>query len=203
MILAEPRSAVAIAFQHFADGCSGLRDHAVVTGKAGSPLDQKARSAIVMIAPREQRRARRAADRGGVEAVVTQAARGEFVECRCGHGATEGAHLSEANVVQQNDDNIWCTGGWRWNPGPVHFGLQIRLADLAAKRQFRQGELRAVTICFNVRFLGCHGVLSLSNAASQLAVWQPSCGCLVPNMRTPTLGARMCPSSFAHRSVSV
>ena len=119
-----------------------------------------------MIAPREQRSARRAADRGRVEAVVTQAARGEFVERGCRHRTAEGADLPEAHVVQQNDDNVWCTGGWRWNPGPVHFGLQIRLADLAAKRQFRQGELRAVTICFNVRFLGCHGVLSLSNAVS-------------------------------------
>ena len=134
-----------------------LRDHAVVTWEAGGPLDQKARAAIVMIAPGEQRRARWATDRGGVETVVTQATRGQLVEGGRRHRTAKGTDLAEAHVVQQDDDNVRRTRGWRWNPGPVHFGLKIGLADFAPKRQFRQRELRAIAVCLNVCFICCHG----------------------------------------------
>src|SRR5262245_28198096 len=62
VVLAEPRGRIAIVFQDRADGCGTARDHIVVAWETGRPLGQEARTAIVVIAPGDQRGARGTAD---------------------------------------------------------------------------------------------------------------------------------------------
>jgi hypothetical protein len=106
VVLAEPGSRVAVALKDCTHGRGALRDHVVVAGEARCPFRKKADAAIMVVASGDQRRARRSADGRGVEAVVAQPVGGELVESGCRHRSTKCAHLTEADVIQENDNDI-------------------------------------------------------------------------------------------------
>ena len=72
VVLAEPGGGVAVVLEDAADGGLVLGDDAVVAGEAGGLLRDHAEAGRVMVAPGDQRGARRRAERGGVNVVVAQ-----------------------------------------------------------------------------------------------------------------------------------
>ena len=72
VVLAEPRRRVAVVAQDAADRRIVRADDAVVAGEAGGLLGDHAEADRVVVAPGDQRGARRRAQRGGEDAVVAQ-----------------------------------------------------------------------------------------------------------------------------------
>ena len=75
-------------------------------GKAGRHLGDEAHVHGVMVAAGLQRRARRRAQRRGVEIVVAQSVLRQAIERRRGDRAAEGIRRAEAEVVDQHDHDI-------------------------------------------------------------------------------------------------
>src|SRR5262249_8940885 len=65
----------------------------------------------MMIASGQQRRARRRAERGGVEARIAQTHFRQSIHIRRGNLSTKSAPLSEASVIDQNEQDIRSAGG--------------------------------------------------------------------------------------------
>src|SRR5262249_17014973 len=74
VVLAEPRGGVAVVAQDAADRGLVLGDDAVVAGKAGGLLRDHAEAGRVVVAARDERGARRRAQRRGVHLRVAQPA---------------------------------------------------------------------------------------------------------------------------------
>ena len=106
VILAEPRSRVAVVPQDGADGALLDRDDRVVTGEAGGDLADHTEAHRVVVAPGDQRCARRRAEGGGMEVRVAQAALGDAVERRGRDHAAEGAGRAEAVVVGHDQQHV-------------------------------------------------------------------------------------------------
>ena len=66
----------------------------------------------MVVAAGQQRLAGRRAQRGGVEAVVLQAVRGEHLEVRRLARTAEGARRAETDVIDQDDKHIGRALGW-------------------------------------------------------------------------------------------
>jgi len=106
VILAEGCGAVAIQSQHFCKRRHALRTDAGITGKRSGKFHDRAGIVHVMIATRQQRSASRRTKRSSMKIVVTQARVRELFRCLHFAGSTKRARLSEADVVQQNDDDV-------------------------------------------------------------------------------------------------
>ena len=78
----------------------------VVAGKAGGLLGDDAEADRMVVAPGDQRRAGRRAERGGVELGVAQPVRGERVERRRRDDAAEGAGDAVAGVVGHDQQHV-------------------------------------------------------------------------------------------------
>jgi hypothetical protein len=61
----------------------------------------------MVIAAAEQGSPRRRAQRGSVEAVVAQALRCELLHVGRRHAAAENTELSEADIVEQDQNDVW------------------------------------------------------------------------------------------------
>jgi hypothetical protein len=74
----------------------------------------------VMVAPSQQRLARRRAQGGGVKAVVLEAVRRQPFGSRGMHGAAKGTRCSKADVVEQDDQHIGrALGRAQWLDGRI------------------------------------------------------------------------------------
>ena len=157
VVLADPRGHVAVLPQHFADGAAASRQNARVTVVAGRDLGDAGECGGVMIAAGDECGPRRAAEGGGVEAVVAKAFGGEAVHSRRRDAAAEGAELAEAAVVDQDEKDVWRAFGRLhrlWELGGV--GVEIGPADLAGKMEIGPGQ-HIWCSAFVVRV--CHGAL--------------------------------------------
>ena len=106
MALAELRRRVAIQPQRLRQRSARVRAQRVVARRRGRELGHHAHPHRVVVATREQRRARRRAQRGGVETVVAQApARQAFGRRRVARPA-ERARRGETDVVKQDDQHV-------------------------------------------------------------------------------------------------
>ena len=143
--LADRRRAVAVVAQHLGDGGRGLRDHAGVAVPVHRALGDGAVAHALVVAPGEQRGARRRADRRGVEGVVADALVGQAAERGRLDLAAEGRSLAEADVVEQDDQHVRRAGlqVLRLGAALVHRVLQPRLGD-AGRRHRRERQHRAV-----------------------------------------------------------
>jgi len=144
VVLAEPAGPVAIVLEHRADGRGAARDHVVVARKAGRPFGEKARAHIMVVAPGDQRGAGGAADGGRMKAVIAKAARRELVELRRRHRPAEGADLAEADIVQQDDDNVRRARRGRGHGRPCRGRVLVGCADLPGECRIGQRELGPV-----------------------------------------------------------
>ena len=98
--------AVAVQPQRLGDGGRAVGADGIVAGRSGGRLGDAAHADGVMVAPGEQRLARRRAERGGVEAVVRQALGRHPLQGGHVDRAAEGAGRAEAHVVDQDDDHV-------------------------------------------------------------------------------------------------
>jgi len=104
--LAEATGGVSVHAQHLSHRGGLGRDDGVVTGKAVGHLGDATHVHRVMIATGQQRGARGRTQRRGVEAVVTQARARHQIEAGRGHRTTEGAERPEADVVENDDEDV-------------------------------------------------------------------------------------------------
>ena len=106
MPFAERRGLVAIVAQHLRDRRRALRDDAGVAVEIERALRDRARADMLMIAPRQQRGARRRADRRGMELIERDALVGEARKRRRVHLAAQRVGEAEADIVQQHDQDV-------------------------------------------------------------------------------------------------
>ena len=144
MVLAEPRGGVAVVQQDAADGGLVLGDDAVVAREAGGLLGDHAEAGRVMVAPGDQRGARRRAERGGVDVVVAQTVLRDAIHRRRRDDAAEGARHAEARVVGHDEQDVGRLLGRHDARRPPGFGLQGVVLDHAAELRVGRRELLAV-----------------------------------------------------------
>ena len=104
--LAVGGGAVAVEAQHLGERRDVVRTLARVPRERGRRLGDAGHIVRVVIAAREQRRARRRTDGRVVEGVVAQPLVRQTIGGRHAHGATESARDAEAHVVDQDEQNV-------------------------------------------------------------------------------------------------
>ena len=104
--LADREGGVAVAHEDLGQEAVLVRDRGVVAGEAGGELDDAGHAVAVVVAPGEQARPRRRAQRGGVEVRVAVPLAGEPVEARRGDVGAVAAELRVADVVEQHDHDV-------------------------------------------------------------------------------------------------
>ena len=143
VVLAEPGRPVAVVLEDLADRRLVPGHDAVVAGIAGRLLGDDAEAHRVMVAPGDQRRARRRAQRGRVEVGVAQAVGGDPVEVRRRDHAAEGAGDAEAGVVGHDQQHVGRALGRHDARRPVGRRLRGVALDLAAELLRRRRQLLA------------------------------------------------------------
>ncbi len=143
VIFAEPRGGVAVIKQDPSDGGLVLGDDAVVAGETRGLLGNHTEAGRVVIAPGDERRPRRRAQRGGENPVVAQTLVGDAVHRRCRNHAAEGARYAEAGVVRNDQQYVGRLFG-RYNARrPPGGRLQGIMLDHAAEVGFGRRQLCA------------------------------------------------------------
>ena len=104
--LADREGGIAVRPQHLGNGAGALGHRAGAVRKAGVPVREPAHADRVMIAPGQQRRAGRRAQRRGVEVGVAQAACGQPVDVRRLDRGAVAAEMRKAEVVEQDDQHV-------------------------------------------------------------------------------------------------
>ena len=137
MPFAEGARAVAVPPQDLGDGGRLLRDCAVVPGKAVRDLGDAAHVHRMMISASEKSCPSGGTQRRRVELVVAKPGTRHPVDCRGGHRAAECAAGAEADVVEQDQDDV---GGIGWRPQSLKgngLGLVEESANGAGERRRR------------------------------------------------------------------
>src|SRR4029077_7161665 len=106
VIFAKRSGAVAIQAQHFCKRRDALRADSGIAWKRSGKFHDRTGIVHVMIATRQQRSASRRTKRSSMKIVITQARGRELFRCLHFAGSTKRARLPEADVVQQNDDDV-------------------------------------------------------------------------------------------------
>ena len=104
--LAERGSAIAVQSQHLGQRRHVAGSLAGLSGKPGGGLGDRAHVVHMMVAPAQQRRAGRRAQRRRVELVVAQPGVGQPLHGRHANGPAERARLAEAHVVDEHDEYV-------------------------------------------------------------------------------------------------
>ena len=143
VVLAEPRGGVAVVEQDAADGGLVLGDDAVVAGEARGLLGDHAEAGRVMVAPGDERGARRRAERGGVDVVVAQAVVRDAIHRRRRDDAAEGARHAEAGVIGDDEQDVGRLLGRHDARRPPRLRLQGIVLDHAAEFRLGRGQLLA------------------------------------------------------------
>ena len=147
---AEGRGVVAVLLEHLGDGGGRLGDDAGVAVEGDRTLGDRAGTDAGVVAPGKQRGTGRRADRGGVKRIVAQALVGELAQGWGVHLPAEGVGDSEADVIDQHDQDVGCVSGQAGGfLRPLHFRiLQAWLGHAGAHRGRWKGEDRAVVWSF-------------------------------------------------------
>ena len=106
MPLPEPSRQIAVLLQDPREGRTVARDGRVVPREGAGELAHHAEADTVVVAPRQQRRPRRRAERRHVEAVVAQPVLREPRVVRCLDRTAERARIAEARVVDQDEEHV-------------------------------------------------------------------------------------------------
>ncbi len=106
VVLADPEGVVAVLAQHLADGGVLHRDVAGVPREALGPLGDLGEAVLVVVAPGEQARARRRAQRGGVPLRVGQAVVGQPLHRRHVDPPAVRRPRGQAGVVVQHEQHV-------------------------------------------------------------------------------------------------
>ena len=144
VVLAEPRGGVAVVLEDAADGRAVFADDAVVAGKARGYFGDHAETRRVVVAAGDQRRARRRAERGGMELRVAQPRLRDAIQGRRRDDAAERARRAEADVVGHDQQHVGRALGRHDGRRPVRLRLIGVVLDDAAELRGRRGELFSV-----------------------------------------------------------
>ena len=106
VVLADHVRAVAVGQQHLRQEPVLERDLAVVTRVAGGELVDRRGRVRVVVAPGDDARPRRRAQRRGVHVRVQQPARGQRVQVRRRDRAAVTAELPESGVIQHDEQHV-------------------------------------------------------------------------------------------------
>ena len=156
--LAEGGRVIAVVLQHLGNGGGRLRNDAGVAVECDGALGDGARADAGVIAARQQRGARRRADRGGVECVVSQCPRR-----RASSASACGLRRQRYRRRRSRHRRSARSGCWAHPPAagsglgrPLHRRvLQARLG-LAGHRCGGERQYRAVAgDCVGLGFVGC------------------------------------------------
>ncbi len=104
--LTELRRRIAVQLERLGQRRRGVGSHRVVPGRRRRDLRDAAHPDRVVIAPRQERLARRRAQRRRVKAGVAQTPGRELLGIGRGTGAAEGARRAEAAVVDQDHEHV-------------------------------------------------------------------------------------------------
>ena len=146
VVLAVPRGVEAVLLQDLGEGPARLRHQRVVAREAGAGLHDDAGGAGVVVATREQRRARRRAQGRGVELRVAQPLAREPVHRRGRDRPAERAGRAEADVVGQEHQDVRGSLRRSHSDGEVLHGVSGGAPLLALERRLgpRQNGARVV-----------------------------------------------------------
>ena len=162
VILAEPRGRVPVVLQDGADGAVLLPDDRVVARKPRRDFAHHAEAGHVVVAPGDQCRARRRAERRGVKIRVAQPALRDAIQCRGRNDAAERARRAEADVVRHDEQHVgralrrhdaWRPPGFRLrglfldHPAELRIGRrQLVAADgrRSSRRAWRAGDFHGL-----------------------------------------------------------
>ena len=106
VILSERGRAVAVLAQNLGQRRDAERPRAGVARERRGDFHDRARVVRMVVAAGQQRHARGRAEGRGVKAVVLEPLAGKAVERRHGNGAAERARVAEADVIDQEDDDV-------------------------------------------------------------------------------------------------
>ena len=137
VVLAEEGGAVAVLAQDFRDHRLALGNLPAVAGIAAAEFRDDAGARRVVVAPGQQRRARRRAERGRVKARVAEAVLREAVEIGRRNLPAERAPLAEAGIVDQDEQDVGRAGRRLDERNLVGRRVLVGLADDAV--EFRIG----------------------------------------------------------------
>ena len=104
--LAELPRRVPVELQHLRERRLRVRTQRTLARRRGRRLGDAAHPDRVVIAPRQQRRPRRSAQRRRVKARIAQALAGEPIERRRSARATKRARRTEPHIVDQHDQHV-------------------------------------------------------------------------------------------------
>ena len=106
MVLAKPRGGITVLLQNFADGGALRTDDGIIAREARGHLADDAEADRVVVAAGDQRRARRRAERGGVELRVAQPRLGDAIHGRRRDDAAKGARHAVALIVGHDEQHV-------------------------------------------------------------------------------------------------
>ena len=143
--LAESSALVAVVSQDLGQGRGRPGNHAGVAVPVHRAFRDGPGTHALVVAPGQQRRARRRADGGGVKGVVADARVGKFRQGRRADWSAEGIRQAEADIVEQDDEYVGCV--LRQPVGlssPLHPGFLQGLSGDAGRGDLRKGQGAAV-----------------------------------------------------------
>ena len=129
--------AVAVVQQNAADGGLVLGDDAVVAGEARGLFRDHAKAGRVVVAPGDQRGARRRAQRGGIKLRVTQPVLRNAIHGRRRDDAAERAGHAEAGIVGHDQQDVG--RALRRHDARRPPGLRLRAPSLITPPNFGSG----------------------------------------------------------------
>ena len=124
VVLAEPRGRVAVVPENRADGGLVLGDDAVVARISRGHFGDHAEAHRVVVAAGDERRARRRAERGGVELRVAQARLRDAIHGRRRDDAAKGAADAVALIVGHDQQHVGRALGRHDGRRPAGFGVR-------------------------------------------------------------------------------
>src|SRR5262249_14650592 len=142
VVLAEESSAVTVLADNLRDHRTTPRHLPGVAGEAASELGDAAGGRGVMVSAGEDCRPRRRAEGGRVVAGVLEAVPGELVEVWRRNLPAEGAPLTEAAIVDQDEEDVGRTGRRFDNRYLRHLGILVSSPDDAGERGLRRRQDR-------------------------------------------------------------
>ena len=149
--LADRERGVPVADQDLREEAVLVRDGGVVAREARRELDDAGHAVRVVVAAGQQARARRRAQRGGVEVREAVPGAGQGVEARRGDVGAVAAELGVADVVEEHDDDVRRSLGRRRQRRPPSLGLGVGTPDDTLELRPRHAHGRIVSPLMPVR----------------------------------------------------
>ena len=148
MPLPEGGGAVAVVAQDPRQRSTFEREHRGVAGEAAGELAHRPETDRVVVPCRQQRRARRRAQRGDVEPVVPQPRLGQPRVVRGLDRSPERARIPEPGVVDQHQQHVRraLRRFWMTNQVPVRLRTPKSVVRRPAELRSRQRQCRAVRL---------------------------------------------------------